>query len=300
MEELPSGQDLLVPTQRDIQCQRAPPFSSAKSTCGEFAECLWCQFVMAAYPVQCVLPFGRYLEKRENGEVTVVDIDENESETNDVAVLVQMKDSDSLETLNSTELCARFGFIYSNKLMFLHENLFRNSYLWSIEADGFENAVISRTDIEDQSTRRLHQEEEWRELLRCNLHCKSVYIKFVDDNSGYGLFTTCLLPENTFIGEYVGIVDAAKFQDSNLVQYVMSYPSCDGNVCINASKHGNITRFINHAPTENEGCNVKFHILHEKGLCNVICVTTQPVPANTQLLVDYGNSFWLGKNHIMK
>jgi uncharacterized Fe-S cluster protein YjdI len=177
----------------------------------------------------------------------------------------------------------------------LHESEFRNSFLWSIDAEGFEDVVITSSDCVGNSESK-DLEEGWRKNVIDGRICNGLKVKFVTSDIGYGLFASMDIPEGTFIGEYVGIIYSAQHGSDALPQYVLSYPSCEGNINLNALEQGNITRFINHCPSSSAACNVIFKTLVTDGFCSVVCVTTKLVVRGQQLLVDYGKSFWIGKD----
>ncbi len=73
---------------------------------------------------------------------------------------------------------------------------------------------------------------------------------------GYGLYTNSKILNNTFIGEYTGIVSSGGKYNSNddineggssMSNYRLCYPSTDGGFAIDAAEYGNVTRFINHS-----------------------------------------------------
>jgi hypothetical protein len=259
-----------------------------------------------AYPILCLLPHNRFLQlDSATMQVTAVPLDCEGEEAvcggsgvvAPTTVRVQMKGSDVVEVVDVGDLGYRVCFVYAPRNVFLHENEFRNCYLWSI--DNFEDFSISKSD-EQVSINSIGPDIEamWKEHLTAGLIHNQLLVKFVSDSAGYGLYAGGTIPANTFIGEYVGIIYSGKHHDSARCQYVLSYPSCEGNMNINATEQGNITRFINHCDTESALNNVTFRTLVVNGFCSVICVTTKEILAGSQLLVDYGKSFWVGKEEI--
>lgn len=84
--------------------------------------------------------------------------------------------------------------------------------------------------------------------------CAATYIKWINAEYGYGLFTAEDLPEKSFVGEYTGIVRQVSRNHPKLNGYCFHYPTrfwSSNYFVIDALHEGNQTRFINHHPHPN-------------------------------------------------
>lgn len=120
---------------------------------------------------------------------------------------------------------------------------------------------------------------------------EDVYVRWIDDELGYGLFAGKDLPSGAFVGEYTGIVRRLFRWNSDSNAYCLHYPTRFWSLkyyAIDALNEGNLTRFINHSDTPNLQplCTV------EQGLLHQIFVTKDAVKADDQLTFDYGKDYW--------
>lgn len=116
-----------------------------------------------------------------------------------------------------------------------------------------------------------------------------LYVKKVSDKIGFGVFTRKLLPIGTLIGVYTGL-----FRPKNTVtnkRYVYQYGSIltPGQPCIDASRYGNITRFINHSRYTNLSADTTFY----KRKWHVYFETTHTIYPHHQLLINYGPAYFV-------
>ena len=139
-----------------------------------------------------------------------------------------------------------------------------------------------------------NQERQWLGLLHREQilagKTASVTINFVTDIVGHGLFAAADLEAYTYVGVYTGILRRRRlFTRSN--DYCFSYPTGTWSLrplTIDAQDHGNAIRFINHSSQP----NVEAFGVPVDGTVQVLVRTFRPIPAGTQLTLDYGPHYW--------
>ena len=118
-----------------------------------------------------------------------------------------------------------------------------------------------------------------------------VYIKWIDERKGYGLFSLVDLKKDTFIGEYTGHVRKYKKPKDNKNSYCFEYqigePS-KSHFTIDAKYMGNVVRFINHSYTP----NLTTFAAYSGQVMHIIMKTSQPIKKNTEFTYDYGIKYW--------
>jgi hypothetical protein len=118
-----------------------------------------------------------------------------------------------------------------------------------------------------------------------------VYIDWIDQRLGYGVFALEDLPAFTFLGEYTGIMRKRPllFHKSN--DYCFGYEIGIGHKTryyIDAERAGNVTRFINHG----KKTNAEPLALYRSGLIHIIIRTSKTISKGEQILYDYGETYW--------
>ncbi len=150
--------------------------------------------------------------------------------------------------------------------------------------------------------------------LRSFPRIPQLYIAFVSDEIGHGLFAAEDIPENTFVGNYSGYVCSPNeryvfypygryyrysdirvdlhtdFEDDSKDDFMKNF-----NLCIDSEYFGNHARMINHA----EEPNIKIKALRLPGhyYTQASIVTTRMIKTGEQLLDDYGEQYW--KGHVL-
>jgi hypothetical protein len=157
--------------------------------------------------------------------------------------------------MSLNEIGLRFGFVYSPRLVFIHEKELRNYYSW-----GFDREACSFTAAELDIENLLDRGGLTDGL--CVGHVGEV--DGVD--VGYGLFTEIDIRKGTVIGEYVGIVSSLSGSSS---AYAFNYPSTDGGYTVEAVEYGNLMRFMNHS--DNPNC--AYHTVYHEGIAHLVAVS---------------------------
>ncbi len=175
--------------------------------------------------------------------------------------------------INAPEIEIKHKFNFTPRLLFEHDDEQKLIYLAAQKnIDEFPND--SKYSLESIQTNIL----------------PFVTVRYINEKSGYGLFTLRSFKKGEYIGEYSGMITKNR-EYLRLNNYLHLYPfkTTDGrHYSIDAEKHGNHTRFINHSFKPN--LDKKFVVFD--GMFHLIFILNQDIPANTQLSFDYGKNYW--------
>ncbi len=114
-------------------------------------------------------------------------------------------------------------------------------------------------------------------------------------NIGYnlekGVISNEIIPPNSFLGEYTGIIRRyiPNLDKSN--RYLVKYPlklNIFNSLVIDASKYGNHTRFYNHSNKP----NAYLASVICDGIFRMIAISTSRIQNQSQILIDYGKLYW--------
>ena len=112
-----------------------------------------------------------------------------------------------------------------------------------------------------------------------------VYLEFVDDQVGWGVFARQAIKKGELIGEYTGVVTKMGLGNAYTMFYAPEFPE----LIIDATHFGNEMRFINH----DSDPNCWFYFSHcEEGLPHRIFVATRDIEVGEQILTNYGEQYW--------
>lgn len=127
-----------------------------------------------------------------------------------------------------------------------------------------------------------------------------MYIKWVNRTVQYGVFAETDLARGDMVVEYTGLLCRDSIDNDN--GYIWDYPTyiyeaVPGKTrrkkvryCIDAEKHGNYARFINH--THRKFQNVGIAIVPAHGFWHVVYVAQKDIKRGQQLLTYYGTQYW--------
>lgn len=118
-----------------------------------------------------------------------------------------------------------------------------------------------------------------------------VYIQWIDDRFGFGLFANKSMEEGEFIGEYTGLVRPVTYFFANVNPYCFRYPLYEIGYkiyTIDAQDMFNETSFINHSNSPNCDSTVTMN----NSLLHMCIITNRKVEKGEQLTYDYGNNLW--------
>lgn len=119
------------------------------------------------------------------------------------------------------------------------------------------------------------------------------YVKFIDDELGYGLFANRFIKSGELIGEYTGIIsDSAKVKDHS---WSWAYPkdiykiaSDLPSISLDAHYDGNALRFANHS----DNPNTTMERIFLDGMARTLYVANKDIDKDQQILVSYGQNYW--------
>lgn len=124
-----------------------------------------------------------------------------------------------------------------------------------------------------------------------NFPTSPVYIKWINERKGYGLFALHDLKKDTYVGEYTGEVRKFKRRQDNKNSYCFEYQIGENkrsHFTIDAKYMGNIVRFINHDYFP----NLTTFAAYSNDIMHIILKTGKFIPKDTELTYDYGPKYW--------
>jgi hypothetical protein len=201
---------------------------------------------------------------------------ELENEGRQVKVLfLDSEGKESIKNVSYDDIAAEYRFQYMPRLVFAQESDLRNmSVSWGLDEDVFPSAESLGFA---------------GELLRGSV-CDSIALKFISESMGAGLFATCKIPKQSFIGEYCGVVGHGS-RSGKPSAYALNFPSGDSHE-IDSLHVGSLMRFCNHSDSPN--CFFR-SVWLDCCVHVVVMVGDVDVEAGCQLTVDYGKGYWLGQ-----
>lgn len=112
---------------------------------------------------------------------------------------------------------------------------------------------------------------------------------------GFGAFVVEPIRKGEFIGEYTGEVISSAEADRRGIIYDRKRMSflfdLNASYAIDAAKMGNLTRFINHASSAEEGLNCEAKIVLVNGEHRIKFLATRDIAPGAELLFNYGRIF---------
>ena len=165
----------------------------------------------------------------------------------------------------------------------------------------------------DNKFDHLPDDELWKkiEARLSNPLNNYLHVCYIDDEVGYGVFTSVPIKAGTIIGIYAGIVEKRGYKDDYGIN--IEYEDSDeSGYIISAYTAGGITRFIQHMPNEQEDkispqlksicatANLRSYQLMYSGVPIIYFVACRNIEKNEQLGISYGNKYWSDRNKTPK
>ncbi len=122
-------------------------------------------------------------------------------------------------------------------------------------------------------------------------YVNDVFIKWIDNRFGFGLFANKRMEVGEFIGEYVGLIRPVTHLFANVNPYCFRYPLYNIGYrvyTIDAQDMFNETSFTNHSNDP----NCESVVTMNNSLLHMCLVTKKTVEEGEQLTYDYGNNLW--------
>ncbi|MBM3202001.1 MAG: SET domain-containing protein [Chlamydiae bacterium] len=181
--------------------------------------------------------------------------------------------------------------------------LFKETYgVEYISSLSFSEEEIKKQAI-FQANRRLEKEalkkmNRWslamfhQEYQKGPIH--DLIISYIHPLIGFGVYALSTIAENSFIGEYTGVVRERHRRKDRLNDYVFGYVigKYDTPWVIDAKDQGNFTRFFNHSLQPN--LTSKCMIID--GISHIIFFSNRKIEKGEQLTYDYGPYYWKGRS----
>lgn len=115
-------------------------------------------------------------------------------------------------------------------------------------------------------------------------------VKYISRRVGYGVFAKEDIRPGV-VGIYTG--ELKKVNHYSKSRYLFSFTTKVLNdIMIDGEKKGNWTAFINHNPSDSKKTNLIVREYFYKGLPYIVFWATKKIKKGSQLLYDYGESYW--------
>lgn len=118
-----------------------------------------------------------------------------------------------------------------------------------------------------------------------------VYIRWIDEILGFGLFAKKAIKAGNFIGQYTGFVKRRRFFKASINDYCFSYPTS----CLHWIKHsvdawqmGNEMRFANHS----DHPNAESTAIWTAPILRVAIRAIKDIAKDQQITYNYDESYW--------
>ena len=168
-------------------------------------------------------------------------------------------------------------------------NFFHTRNIRYIPTCKWENAsLIDKSSITIPEAK---ESEKYAQLIR-KKYTVPVYIQFIDDAIGYGVFADTDIQPGQMIGEYAGIIKKYKPKGAQNKEEVHneSYRWKYGSDILDAFDAGNFTRFINHS--YNPNLEARYIKTNDNFPAHLIYIARKPIKKGEQLLINYGAHYW--------
>jgi len=203
--------------------------------------------------------------------------------------------SDAAQYKNTRKLFALLGIKYTNNLVIGDEERVLMDTEESVYVKDQCIAFCLRDALQHGVQASLIK--KMRDSIENDTIRKDLQVKYVNDHIGYGVFATKNIPADSFIGVYSGEVCLANLsnQDYSFPFYGIAKIEEDETSyemipthCVDASKFGNITRFINHSDCNNCGT---LSVLDANKIPQVVFYAKAPIKKGEQLTINYGSDY---------
>ena len=192
---------------------------------------------------------------------------------------VLLKDTKTIAHLDLKSLEEQFQFTYLDKLDLLHPEEHEK-----IRFEGIHHQNENKISMD-----RIKHGKQFQAEISQGKTAK-VSLRWVSDEVGYGLFAEEDLGENSYVGEYTGLI-RKNDEHGSFNHYLFSYPVLDSigrNYVIDARDKGNLLRFANHSFQPNS----KGTYAYFSGFYHLIVITLKNVLKGEQITYNYGKKYW--------
>ena len=229
-----------------------------------------------SYIFHAMLPYDRLVSIDPTTKQIVV---ASEGNVNIGSRMIASSSSEStdLEMKSYDQISFEYNFQFTSRLVFEQESDLRNMLVsWGLDEDVFPSAI----DLGFASQ------------LKNGAISDKISVRYISNSMGAGLFATEMIPANSFIGEYCGVLRPGSSTRGNPSAYSLNYPSGDSHE-VDSQDIGSMMRFCNHSDSPN--CTFTSVWLDSVHVC--VVVGEECIAAGTQLSVNYGESYWKGQGY---
>lgn len=138
------------------------------------------------------------------------------------------------------------------------------------------------------------------ELLKAPIDWKRYELRYINPTIGFGVFSNQIIKKGELISFYTGLKSIHRFPRSSYV-YTNQFDKL--NMCLDAFKFGNLSKFVNHAPNSDPNdvtsrrtslCTANITGLHQlvRGIDIFVYLAKKDILPGEQLLVNYGPDYF--------
>lgn len=127
-------------------------------------------------------------------------------------------------------------------------------------------------------------------------HQAALYLKYINNKVGYGVFADVALQKDDIVGEYTGKVITQSVAVKKPVAHtgcmipMVCYDGCffPEALIIDARREGNFTRFVNHSYKPNVDCKM----VYCDSMWHTLFIASEAIDKDSQLFINYGKGYW--------
>ncbi len=204
-------------------------------------------------------------------------------ERREVRIPAKLKDAKTMRSLSVGEYCDIFSANYLNNITCETSKTLYKVQAWCKQKS---TAAFRTMNAKWRNTYYAKEVETG--------YIANVYIGWVNQNVGYGIFAGENLAKGDYIGEYTGIIKqrSRSWFIDNCYLWEYSTPLIARSpFVIDAKHHGNLLRFVNHSDEP----NLKPLYIYNSTLLHVCFKTMRDIPKGQQLCYSYGPCYWKRK-----
>lgn len=121
-----------------------------------------------------------------------------------------------------------------------------------------------------------------------------VYLTWISDKVGYGVYASKNIKTGDFIAEYTGVLRPLKDHDNLDYAWHYALTTLDNKTLIIDGKSlGNEMRFVNHTANPN---TIVITVFGDDDRLHMAYVAIKDIPKDSQLTVDYGSNYWTSRH----
>lgn len=212
--------------------------------------------------------------------------------------------SENSQYRETRKLFVKLGLKYTNELVMDKE--IRDS----METEY--NKLAAQREVNNSSAQaikaglKIKDYSSIKEEIKTTKVRKDLAVRYIDATKGYGVFATKMIPADSLIGVYAGEIKCNEYEEythsNDVADQDYSFPFA-GTVevletnqeievyqphSVDASTHGNTTRFINHA--RNKNCNT-LTMFDENKVPVTVFLSRDDIPQGQELTINYGDFY---------